>query len=85
VITIDHPRFGPVRQLASPLRVARDEEPAPQRRAPFRGEHTDQVLREVCRYSAQQIGELRRAGAFGATEPPASEPRHRADSSKGSA
>ena len=65
VITIDHPRFGPVRQLASPLRVARDQEPAPQRRAPFRGEHTDEVLREVCQYTSARMTELREAGAFG--------------------
>jgi crotonobetainyl-CoA:carnitine CoA-transferase CaiB-like acyl-CoA transferase len=65
VVEIEHPRFGVVRQVASPLRVARDEEPAPLRRGPFRGEHTESVLRELCGYSAERIAELRDAGTFG--------------------
>jgi len=84
VIEIDHPRFGSVHQLASPLRVAREQEPTPQRRAPFRGEHTDEVLREVCEYTSAQVTELREAGAFGPAETRASpEHRPRVDTSKG--
>lgn len=63
VVGYEHPTLGTVRQVATPLRVG--DEPKPNRRAPFRGEHTEQVLREVCGYSAERIAELRESGAFG--------------------
>jgi len=58
----DHPALGRVRQVASPLRLG-DE--APHERAPFRGEHTESVLGEVCGYSGERIDELAAAGVFG--------------------
>jgi crotonobetainyl-CoA:carnitine CoA-transferase CaiB-like acyl-CoA transferase len=72
IIEFEHPRLGPVRQLASPLRLS--GEPNPLRRAPFRGEHTEQVLRELCGYSDQQIETLRAGGTFGPSETPAGSP-----------
>jgi crotonobetainyl-CoA:carnitine CoA-transferase CaiB-like acyl-CoA transferase len=66
VVELEHPRFGTVRQVASPLRMIGETNPLI--RAPFRGEHTDEVLRDVCGYSAAQIIELRAAGAFGEVE-----------------
>jgi crotonobetainyl-CoA:carnitine CoA-transferase CaiB-like acyl-CoA transferase len=63
IVTVEHPTFGSVRQVASPLRVG---EPAPApTRAPSRGEHTEEVLRALCRYSKQQIQALADAGVFG--------------------
>ena len=59
----DHPALGTVRQVASPLRLGDD---GPVGRAPFRGEHTESVLAEVCGYSREQIDELAAAGVFGA-------------------
>ena len=35
------------------------------RRAPLRGEHTDEVLAELCGYDAERIERLRASGAFG--------------------
>ena len=55
-------RLGAVRQVASPLRLG-DEPPV--RRGPFRGEHTEQVLVEVCGYSRERVRELAAAGVFG--------------------
>jgi crotonobetainyl-CoA:carnitine CoA-transferase CaiB-like acyl-CoA transferase len=43
-------------------------EPNPLERAPFRGEHTEEVLREVCGYSSELIAELRAQGTFGAEQ-----------------
>lgn len=63
-----HPRFGSVRQIASPLRVA-EQEDRPLERAPFRGEHTELVLAELCGYEPERIAALRDAGAFGADPP----------------
>lgn len=63
IVETDHPRFGTVRQPASPVRVGDD--PVPHRRAPFRNEDADHVLRELLRYDAERIAALAQAGAFG--------------------
>ncbi len=63
VLEADHPRYGTVRTIASPVRVG----PMAARpvRAPRLGEHTDEVLVEVLGYDAQDVSRLREAGAFG--------------------
>ncbi|HEX3276983.1 MAG TPA: CoA transferase, partial [Thermoleophilaceae bacterium] len=63
VVEYEHPTLGRVREVASPLRLT-DAEP-PLRRAPFRGEHTEQVLVEVCGYSRDRVRELADAGVLG--------------------
>jgi crotonobetainyl-CoA:carnitine CoA-transferase CaiB-like acyl-CoA transferase len=63
VVSYPHPVLGEVRRVASALRLS-DVEPAA-RRAPFRGEHTDAVLRELCGYPEDRLAELRERGAFG--------------------
>ena len=63
VVEHDHPRFGAVKTVASPLRVGEGAKPV--RRAPFRGEHTDEVLSELCGYDDPRIAALREAGVFG--------------------
>ena len=63
VVETDHPRFGTVRQVASPVRVG-GEAPA-YRRAPLLDEDADGLLRGLLGYDPSQIEELRRAGAFG--------------------
>ncbi|HLT97078.1 MAG TPA: CoA transferase [Acidimicrobiia bacterium] len=67
IVETDHPRFGTVRSLASPVRVDTTEE-ATHRRAPARGEHTDEILSRLLGYDQERIDRLREAGAFG-TEP----------------
>jgi crotonobetainyl-CoA:carnitine CoA-transferase CaiB-like acyl-CoA transferase len=62
VLELDHPALGNVREVASPLRLG-DEPPVA--RAPFRGEHTESVLSDVCGYSRERIDELAAAGVFG--------------------
>jgi crotonobetainyl-CoA:carnitine CoA-transferase CaiB-like acyl-CoA transferase len=71
VVEIDHPRFGTVRQVASPLRVAEDGEGRVPERAPFRGEHTELVLAELCGYEQDRIAKLRDDGVFGDPPPQA--------------
>jgi crotonobetainyl-CoA:carnitine CoA-transferase CaiB-like acyl-CoA transferase len=63
VVEVEHERFGTVRTIASPLRVG--EERRPIERAPRRGEHTAEVLAELCGYDADQVASLTDAGAFG--------------------
>ena len=62
IVEIPHPRLGPVKQIASPLRLG---DAPPLRRAPFRGEHTKAVLMEMCGYAPARVDELAAAGAFG--------------------
>ncbi len=75
VIETEHPRFGTVRQLASPVRVgsARPE----YRRAPARDEDRERILRDVLGYDAATIDACVQGGAFGPAgerpgQPPAS-------------
>ena len=53
--------------MATPLRLVDDEE-LPLRCAPARGEHTEEVLAELCGYSPGQVAELAGEGVFGAVE-----------------
>jgi crotonobetainyl-CoA:carnitine CoA-transferase CaiB-like acyl-CoA transferase len=63
VVEFTHPRLGRVREIASPLRVGDDRRAVGA--APARGEHTDDVLVELCGYSTDRIAELRADSAFG--------------------
>jgi crotonobetainyl-CoA:carnitine CoA-transferase CaiB-like acyl-CoA transferase len=63
LVELDHPRFGAVRQLATPARTWWQRSPA--RVAPGLGEHRDEVLRELLGLDAEQIAALEDAGAFG--------------------
>jgi crotonobetainyl-CoA:carnitine CoA-transferase CaiB-like acyl-CoA transferase len=63
VVEIDHPRLGPLRELASPLRLSGTAPPL--QRAPARGEHTEDVLADLCGYDAERIQRIARGGAFG--------------------
>lgn len=63
IVRTEHPRFGDVRQVASPVRVGepRDDH----RRAPLRNEHADEILSGLLGLSAERVAELAEAGAFG--------------------
>lgn len=64
VVETTHPRFGLVRQLASPVRVGAD--PPVQRRAPRRHEDEEAILGGLLRYDRERIERLAAQGAFGA-------------------
>jgi crotonobetainyl-CoA:carnitine CoA-transferase CaiB-like acyl-CoA transferase len=59
----DHPHFGTVRQIATPLRLSETEPPL--RRGPRRGEDTSTVLAAVAGYDERRIAELALDGVFG--------------------
>ena len=60
---VEHPRLGPVREVATPLRVG--DEPPPVAPGPAHGAHTDAVLRDLCGYADERLAALRREGVFG--------------------
>ena len=65
LVEYEHPQLGTVRQVASPLRLS-GRGAAACGRAPARGEHTEQVLVELCGYEPARVRELAAAGVFGA-------------------
>jgi crotonobetainyl-CoA:carnitine CoA-transferase CaiB-like acyl-CoA transferase len=72
VVEYEHPTLGTVRTVDSALRLDGPQQ-APDR-APFLGEHTAQILGEVCGYSSERIDELAGLGVFGQLESTVGEP-----------
>jgi len=67
IVEHDHPALGRVRSIRTPLRLADGPlslERVPER-GPFRGEHTEAVLVELCGYPVERVRELEAEGAFG--------------------
>ena len=63
LVAYEHSQLGRVRQVASPLRLSDAESPV--RPAPARGEHTEQVLVELCGYEPERVRTLAASGVFG--------------------
>ncbi len=69
ILEVTHPRFGVLREVASPIKTAGAvTAPTP---APALGEHTDQLLRELLHYPPERIAALRAAGVLGDVGPEA--------------
>jgi len=62
IIETDHPAFGTVRQVASPIKIS--DATKQHHRAPALGEHTDEVLAEYLDMSKTQIDRLRLDGVI---------------------
>ena len=64
IIDVKHPRFGVLREVASPVKTdGAVTSPAP---APALGQHTDDILRSLLQYPPDRIARLRASGALGA-------------------
>jgi len=66
IVETEHPRFGTVKQLASPVNFGSQEKAY--RRAPTRNEDFAYALREILGYDSATIAQLGKDGAFGAEE-----------------
>jgi crotonobetainyl-CoA:carnitine CoA-transferase CaiB-like acyl-CoA transferase len=64
IVETDHPRFGTVKQIRSPVRVG--EPPRDHRRAPQLGEDTRDILVDLLGYDDATLARLNADGAFGA-------------------
>ncbi|MBU6530156.1 CaiB/BaiF CoA transferase family protein [Streptomyces mayonensis] len=64
IVHTDHPRYGRMASVASPVRVGTPPSPDEHRRAPLYGEHTESVLRSLG-YDDARIADARGRGAFG--------------------
>jgi crotonobetainyl-CoA:carnitine CoA-transferase CaiB-like acyl-CoA transferase len=63
VVETEHPRFGTIRQVRSPVRVGSNE--PEYRRAPMRHEDAAAVLIDLLGYDEPRVEDLARNGAFG--------------------
>lgn len=63
LVETEHPRYGTVRQVASPVRVG--SELPTYRRAPLRNEDADRILGEMLGYDSTAVSDLKDRGAFG--------------------
>ena len=63
VVETEHPRYGTVRQPASPVRVG--SPPQQHRRAPQRNEDFEYVTTKLLGYDPARVDALAAAGAFG--------------------
>src|SRR5690242_4291402 len=66
VVEVDHPTRSPYLTVGNPIKLS--DSPADVRRSPLLGEHTDEVLRVVLRYSDKEISEIKSSGALSAPE-----------------
>jgi crotonobetainyl-CoA:carnitine CoA-transferase CaiB-like acyl-CoA transferase len=67
LVETDHPHYGTVTQVASPVRFG--EQAPSYRRAPARNEHFSEVVSGLLGYDGDRIAELAGAGAFGELPP----------------
>ncbi len=67
IVRHDHPTLGEVRSIRTPLRLSADGESLerPAARGPRRGEHTLDVLVELCGYDTGRVEALAAEGVFG--------------------
>ncbi|MBO2447849.1 CoA transferase [Actinomadura barringtoniae] len=63
IVETDHPRYGRLKNLASPVRVGAVQ--PEHRRAPRRGEDLAEVMRDLLGYDDARVAALTEAGAFG--------------------
>jgi len=63
-VELDHPQRGKWYNVGMPIKLSGS--PAVIKRSPLLGEHTDEVLRDVLGYGAEQVEKLKVAGAFSA-------------------
>jgi formyl-CoA transferase len=66
VVEVDHPTRGPYLTVGNPIKLS--DSIADVRRSPLLGEHTDEVLRDVLRYSETDIDAIKASGAVSAAE-----------------
>jgi len=66
VVEVDHPMRGPYLTVGNPIKLS--DSIADVRRSPLLGEHTDEVLRDVLRYSEREIEAIKTSGAVSAAE-----------------
>ena len=63
IVEVDHPTRGKYLTVGNPVKLS--DSPSEVSRSPLLGEHTGEILQAVLGYSAEEVSELREAGAVG--------------------
>ena len=66
VVEVDHPKRGKYLSVGNPIKLS--DSPSDVQRSPLLGEHTEEILSKMLKYSAEEIAAIK---ASGATEAPA--------------
>ena len=61
VVEVDHPVRGKYLTVGNPIKLS--DSPAVVKRSPLLGEHTDEILKEFCNMSEEEIKAVKEAGA----------------------
>jgi len=64
IVEIDHPTRGKYLSVGMPVKLS--DSPADVTRSPLLGEHTEEILRDVLRFDAAKIDEIKSSGALDA-------------------
>jgi formyl-CoA transferase len=63
LVEVDHPVRGKYISVGNPIKLS--DSPAEVVRSPLLGEHTDEILRDVLKFSESQVADIRSSGALG--------------------
>jgi formyl-CoA transferase len=63
IVEVDHPTRGKYLTVGNPIKLS--DSPVDVKRSPLLGEHTEEILRQVLRFSDGEIDEIRASGAVG--------------------
>ncbi len=66
VVEVDHPVRGKYLTVGNPIKLS--DSISEVRRSPLLGEHTDEILRDVLKFSAKEIAEIKASGALSAAQ-----------------
>jgi formyl-CoA transferase len=66
VVEVDHPVRGKYLTVGNPIKLS--DSPADVRRSPLLGEHTVEILKDVLKFSAKEIADIKGSGALSAPE-----------------
>jgi formyl-CoA transferase len=66
VVEVDHPKRGKYLSVGNPIKLS--DSISKVKRSPLLGEHTEEILKDVLRYSAKEIADIKVSGAITAPE-----------------
>src|SRR5690606_13448217 len=61
-VEVDHPERGKYFNVGMPIKLS--DSPVEMKRSPLLGEHTEEILKEVCGFDQGVIDSMKAAGAF---------------------
>ena len=64
VVEVDHPTRGKYLSVGNPIKLS--DSISEVKRSPLLGEHTDEILKDVLKFSAAEIAEIKNSGALSA-------------------